>query len=79
MDSPAWVATMTMVGISFVRNAKLNKVCIEINFFCPRLILMCVSLSSPVMLGNQSGMNSSYYGGSRGSVGMNGMGGGWGM
>ncbi|XP_063059831.1 heterogeneous nuclear ribonucleoprotein H1, like isoform X3 [Engraulis encrasicolus] len=28
---------------------------------------------------NQSGMNSSYYGGSRGSVGMNGMGGGWGM
>ncbi|XP_065143236.1 heterogeneous nuclear ribonucleoprotein H1, like [Paramisgurnus dabryanus] len=28
---------------------------------------------------SQSGMSSSYYGGSRGSVGMNGMGGGWGM
>ncbi|XP_016336527.1 heterogeneous nuclear ribonucleoprotein H-like [Sinocyclocheilus anshuiensis] len=28
---------------------------------------------------SQGGMNSSYYGGSRGSVSMNGMGGGWGM
>ncbi|RXN07304.1 heterogeneous nuclear ribonucleo H-like protein [Labeo rohita] len=28
---------------------------------------------------SQGGMNNSYYGGSRGSVGMNGMGGGWGM
>ncbi|XP_056140657.1 heterogeneous nuclear ribonucleoprotein H1, like isoform X2 [Lampris incognitus] len=28
---------------------------------------------------NQGGMNNSYYGSSRGSVGMNGMGGGWGM
>lgn len=32
-----------------------------------------------LLSGSQSGMNSSYYGGSRGSVGMNGMGAGWGM
>lgn len=70
--SPAWEATMTTVRFNFV-HFFLMYIFKFFSLFWFSHIYSCTSTDS------QGGMNNSYYGGSRGSVGMNGMGGGWGM